>query len=279
MTKKPIIPLAGGIGLLLGVTLLCWQKPTPAGMVHDGSSSSSKSVNKRTTSTVSTENLLERLATYAENNESFDRETFATLMAKLLQLDANAAARFAESLPAGQARDEALRRLARGLAARDPERAEQWASSLSDMTERSSALGDVCFQISQTDPGEAVRKYEHHHLDGTSSLQLDTLVQQWAGQDFSAAAAWTLARSAGQQREQLCTRLAIVQSATDPENAARLVLEQIPEGSNQTEALISVVNQWASRDRESASTWVALFPAGPLKERAENELSQPGSLR
>ncbi|WP_035605228.1 hypothetical protein [Haloferula sp. BvORR071] len=196
------------------------------------------------------------------------------MLASLLPLDADAATRFVESFPAGVARDEALRRFAQLLAARDPVRAERWASSFSDEAERASALGNVCSQIALTDAGEGVRKFERHQLGETSGVLLENLVQQWAGQDYAAAAAWTLARPAGQQREQMCGRLAIVLAATEPENAARLVLEEIPAGMIQTEAVMSVLYQWGSRDREGASAWVALFPSGSLKERAENELLQ-----
>ena len=52
-----------------------------------------------------------------------------------------------------------------------------------------------------------------------------------------------------------------------------MVVEQIPPGSIQTEAVISVLHQWFLRDMAGAAAWVDQFPAGDLKVRAENEMS------
>ena len=57
------------------------------------------------------------------------------------------------------------------------------------------------------------------------------------------------------------------------QTAARLVVEQIPAGPKQTEAVISVVHQWALQDLAGALAWVNRFPGGILKERAAHELA------
>lgn len=244
-----------------------------------GSHSSTVSGDRRAAKAASVANLLERLEACQDDGDGFDRETFSALLEKLLQLDGGMAASFVDSIPAGHVRSEALRRFAQSLASRDPERAGLWATSLADEAERGSALVEVCSRIALKDAGEAVRTFERHQLDGHSGGLLENLVQQWADQDYSAAAAWTLARPIGEQRDQMCGRLAIVLSATEPANAANLVLKEIPEGLVQTEAAVSVLYQWGARDMEGASEWVALFPPGSLKERAENELQQLRRLR
>lgn len=221
----------------------------------------------------STKSLPEQLAVYVEAGDSFDRPEFAASLARFLQLDPDGAANFAVSLAPGSLREEALRRVAQGLAFLDSGRAEEWGANLSDDGERASALADVCLQVAQTDGGEAVRKAERHQLSEAPGALMENLVQQWAGQDFSAAVGWTLGLPPGEQREQICERLAIVLSATEPAKAARLVLEEIPQGSTQTEAVIAVLYQWASRDMDGASAWVGLFPAGRVRDRAERELS------
>ena len=231
---------------------------------------------RRAANAVTVANLLDRLEACRDAGENFDREAFSVLLERLLQLDGGMAASFVDSLPVGHVRSEALRRFAQAFASLDPERAELWASSLSDEAERESALGDVCSRIALTDAGNAVRTFERHQLSG---VLLENLVQQWADQDFSAAAAWALARPTGEQRDQMCGRLAIVLSATEPASAANLVLKEIPAGLIQTEAVVSVLYQWGTRDMDGASAWVALFPTGSLKERAESELSQLKRLR
>ena len=293
MMKKLMVIAATGLLLVAGIAVLQRQNGTSASAAEVsesngndpveggrfGSHYSAMSGDRRAANAVTVANLLDRLDACRDAGENFDRETFSVLLERLLQLDGGMAASFVDSLPAGHVRSEALRRFSQAFASRDPERAGLWASSLSDEDERGSALGEVCSRIALTDAGEAVRTFERHQLDRVSGVLLENLVQQWADQDFSAAAAWTLARPMGEQRDQMCGRLAIVLSATEPASAANLVLKEIPEGMVQTEALISVLYQWGARDMDGASDWVALFPAGALKERAENELLQLKRLR
>ena len=275
--KLPIL-LSATASLLLGAFVLSRHHP-PSTTTDAPFSAPARTKREHSNITLATEPLLAQLTRWRDGTADLDRETIHALADKLLQLDTDAAARFAESIPLGPHRDEALRRFAQGLATRAPERAEHWAVTLSDEAERTAALAYICTQIARTDAAGAIHKAEHHQLDQASSITVENLVHQWADQDLPAATAWTLARPHGQQREQMCSRLAIVQSATEPEQAARLVLEEIPEGPNQTEALISVISQWATRDPQSATIWVESFPSGSLKERAENELQQLGKLR
>lgn len=293
MMKKSMVIGAAGLILVVGATVFSWQKGRSGSSVgiSDGdgeelartgrfnSHSSAMPGDRRAAKAASVADLLGRLEACRDAGENFERETFSELLERLMQLDGGMAASFVDSLPAGHVRSEALRRFAQAFASRDPERAELWASSLSDEVERGSALGEVCSRIALTDAGEAVRTFERHQLDRVSGVLLENLVQQWADQDFSTAAAWTLARPIGEQRDQMCGRLAIVLSATEPASAANLVLKEIPAGIVQTEAVVSVLYQWGARDMDGASDWVALFPPGSLKERAENELSQLKRLR
>ena len=249
------------------------------GASRPGPRSSVTFEDRRAAKAASVAKLLEQLKECRDAGENFDREAFSKWMERLLDLDEGMAASFVDSLPAGHVRGEALRRFSQALASRDPGRAELWASSLTDEAERKAALGDVCSRMALTDAGQAVSSFERHELDGASGVFLENLVQQWAGQNYSAAAAWTLARPAGERRDQMCGRLAIVLSATEPADAARLVLQEIPEGSIQTEAVVSVLYQWGKQDMDGASAWVALFPPGSLRERAENELLQLGRAR
>jgi hypothetical protein len=67
--------------------------------------------------------------------------------------------------------------------------------------------------------------------------------------------------------------VALVWSKSDPAEAARLILDQIPAGDHQNEAVISVVYQWALQDKKEARAWVQLFPEGALRQRALNEIT------
>ncbi|RYD23162.1 MAG: hypothetical protein EOP88_05230 [Verrucomicrobiaceae bacterium] len=215
--------------------------------------------------------LLAELGGIAGSADGFDHECFSSLLVKLVKIDPEAAAEFGTSLPAGPAREEALRRISQAWATEDAAGAETWAAALPDAVERESALGSICMQVAQLDAGQAILLAERHSL--AAAPVTENLAHLWAAQDFPAAATWIKARPAGEQREQLVMRLALVRSATAPAEAARLVVDEIPEGHVQTEAVISVIYQWARRDMAGAREWVGLFPESALRTRAENELS------
>jgi hypothetical protein len=217
--------------------------------------------------------LLEKLRGFVKSDGEFDCGRFSLLLAKLVAVDPAAAADFAASIPAGPVREEALRRLSQLWSAKDPAAAEMWAAGLPDEAERQSTVTAICMQVAQSDAREAITIAERHGLDAGSGAVTENLVHQWAAQDFPAAAAWIKSRPAGERREQMVMRLAVVQSATEPAAAARLVVDEIPEGHVQTEAVISVIYQWARRDMAGAREWVGLFPESELRTRAETELS------
>ncbi len=216
--------------------------------------------------------LIERLANAVRTDEPFDREGFSAMIGKLTEADCDAAARFVESLPSGPMREDALRQIAKTWARIDSGSAEMWASKLADENERVCALGHVCFQIAETDPLQGLMVANQHSLDENSGEMPAKLAQLWAAEDFNAAATWVKERPLGDQRDQMLLRLAVVLSATDPEQSARLVVAEIPEGPLQDEAVLSVVYQWAKRDIVATRNWVQLFPEGRLRDRVEADL-------
>ncbi|MES2439959.1 MAG: hypothetical protein V4584_12860 [Verrucomicrobiota bacterium] len=207
------------------------------------------------------------------SHEPFDPGTFCSLLTELVEIDPGSAATFASSLDSGSWRKEALQRVSQIWTSKDAASAECWAASLADESERRAALTNVCVELAQSRAEAAVRLAESYGLEAHSGTLMETLAQQWANQDFSAAAAWVIAKPASEMREQMVMRLAYVQAATRPEEAARFVVQEIPDSPVQGEAVISVIYQWARRDLAGASKWVGLFPEGPLRERAESELA------
>jgi len=101
---------------------------------------------------------------------------------------------------------------------------------------------------------------------------LENLVMQWADQNVLDAYNWAAAKPPGAQRDALLSRIAFVESKTDPQDAATLVAQQIPAGQNQDEAAISVISQWALKDPNAAMKWAQSFSAGTLHDRAINEV-------
>lgn len=166
--------------------------------------------------------------------------------------------------------NQLLREL-RALAAQNPEAALAAAMKLPAGDERNQALAAVCFGIAQNDPADAVKMAQ--------SLQqpedvMENLVQQWSASDVASALVWANSQPAGEPRDQFLQRVAFVLSQTDPSDAAGLVMEQIPSGPVQDEAMMTVLHQWANQDLAAAVKWAQNFPFRntALQERAVAEL-------
>jgi len=202
-----------------------------------------------------------------------DREiVFTNLLAQLVGADPLAAAQFAEANSMGDTHDQLLRGVAQLWAATDFSAALHWAATLNNPAERDAILTEVCLQIAESDPAEAVRMLSQWVTEDNPNGGLQAVIQRWAEKDFSSALNWALTGAAGEQRDRLIAQLASVQSQTSPVEAATLVVEKIPAGRAQTEAAIAVLNAWASLDLPAAGQWAARFPEGELRNRAFSEL-------
>jgi hypothetical protein len=112
-----------------------------------------------------------------------------------------------------------------------------------------------------------------YQLDEPGDGLFDNLTAQWATEDLSAACDWVIQQPAGELRDRLVLHVALVWSKSDPADAARLILNQIPAGDNQNEAVISVVYQWALQDRGGSKILGSALPRGrppPARDERDN---------
>jgi len=209
-------------------------------------------------------------------DEDVPEHAIAHLLPALAQRDAVAAARLADLFVDSPFRPRILSAVARAWTDQNRLHALEWAQSLPDANEREVVLIEILSRISQSDPAEAVRLRQQFAQDPADDGELPNFAQRWAESDLSAVLGWTDSLPPGPQRDQLTARAAFIQSQSDPAEAAQVVLDRIPRGDAQTEALISVVHQWAQRDFVAASAWVARVPEDLLRERATLELEAVG---
>ncbi len=158
----------------------------------------------------------------------------------------------------------------RAWARAHPAEALAWALKATNGPQRDAVMETVCPQVAETNAAAAVALAER--AGSSCSNLLENMVLQWAQQDGAAAFAWTRSRPAGEERDRLFGRIAFVQSKTSPEEAARLIVEQMSPGAAQEEAAISVMHQWAQRDATAAMAWAQRFPEGKLRNRAIQEV-------
>jgi hypothetical protein len=196
---------------------------------------------------------------------------FTNLFPELIALDHLAAARLIENT--ALSREELMRHLVQTWVTNDAAAALEWAEQLADTDEQRRVLLYATIQIAEMDPSAAAATAARYHLEDGDGAILVSIALSWAGKNLPEALTWAASRAAGPQRDEIMARIAFVESRTAPEAAARRVIQEIPPGSVQVEAAISVLHQWALRDFDSANEWAGSFPPGPLRERALSELS------
>ncbi len=178
----------------------------------------------------------------------------------------------AARLAVGEARLPLLQTVAGEWAARSPSEALAWTDRLESAEERSVVREYICHRVAERDPAAALSLSAQAGFGSESALAAD-LTQQWTTRDPAAATQWALAQPAGPARNQLLARVALVLAEKSPAEAGQLVVDEIGAGPEQEESAISVLHQWALRDLPGATQWVEQFPAGPLRTRAERELT------
>jgi len=166
------------------------------------------------------------------------------------------------------ARMELMAKL-RDLAETNFDAALQQVQQMTDGDEKDDAMQAICYGLARRDPARAVQEAET--LQQPDAVK-ENLVQQWAGKDVPAAMVWANNQPASDARNEVFQRIGYVLSQSDPRDAANLVVEQIPAGAAQDEAVMSVLHQWANKDMMGAVNWVKTFPDSPFRERALQEL-------
>lgn len=193
-------------------------------------------------------------------------------LARLAISDPAAAALSLDAMPAGDERTTAMRTVFRQWAATSPPDALVWISTMNAEQDRNEAREFVCHRVGEDDPKLAIDLAREAGADAATALVQD-LAQQWAGSDAAAARDWALALPADADRDRILARVCQVLSQSDPLTAGAIVSGEIAAGPVQDEAAMSMLHEWAIRDPATASEWIARFPEGPLRIRAEEELA------
>jgi hypothetical protein len=189
----------------------------------------------------------------------------------------------ADAMRPGKLRDRLLQQTVKEWAAKSPDEAKKWVEDRKDPVERERLLQAIHGNLNAADALPSERQIveklglavEQLNLDESQSHGVEDFTDEWAQVNLSAAREWVLGQPAGEVRDELLSRIALMQAKSDPASAARLVTDSIPAGSVHDEAVISVLHQWTLKDPAAAAAWAEAFPAGPLKARAQKELSRP----
>ncbi len=172
----------------------------------------------------------------------------------------------------GEARDEAFGDVARGWATRDVEAARTWALGLSEPSARDGALIQVGYELARTRPVEAMEMAIAMQPTGRRDELLNFSATQWASQAPADAVEWASQVSDEALRNRLWKDIFTEWGDGDPMAAATAAVKSMPEGREQNDTVVGIVQRWAQTDPTIAGAWVSAFPEGELRETAGREL-------
>ncbi len=175
----------------------------------------------------------------------------------------------AETLLAGiespDARLEAVMNIGATLAQSDSDAALEWARSLPNEEERSSALEEVLWSMSETDPSEAAAQIVASGDPGQLDAVSGSIAEEWAIKEPKKAVDWAETLPAGAAREEAIQGALAGWAENDPK--AAFAYYQQNYGTN-LETAEWIFDSWAFNDPQTAATEVLKISNPRMRERA-----------
>jgi DNA-binding transcriptional regulator YbjK len=222
---------------------------------------------------ISPASLVESLVSAQASMTPDERElVIADLLARLVEIDGQAAARFAELVTEPHLREVCLRVVAQRWTHVDAGATTSWAAALGDTRERNQAMLNVVLEVAQSDPRRAVLMLERQFMADVPAGVLEGVLQQWAERSYEDALAWSETLPPGARRDLVLQRLVFVRANQNPVDAARLAEEAFADSDKRVDALASIALSWGSRDLTSAQEWARTLE-GHARERVDAELA------
>lgn len=188
------------------------------------------------------------------------------------ELNPQAASQALGELPPGQAYENGVRSVARSWAeAGSYGDALQWANSLQNEQARSTALGQVFSVWGEKDSAKAVTAVMNLSAKDRERVAPD-LARAWAMRDPSAAVAWAQTFSEPKERQRVLRQAVTQWAQSSPLAAAQYAVQQPAE--NRGELVEQIMQNWSSRDAESAAAWLAKQPNGAWRDGATVVLAE-----
>lgn len=135
-----------------------------------------------------------------------------------------------------------------------------------DAIARERALEQLAWDGIDVDMETARKAFEALEPGGLASRKL---VAHFAGRladvDPAQAIEWAGGLEEAQERAEAFGRIAVVVSARNPEQAAKLAMEEVPEGIVRDRAVVQIVQRWAQGEPGSAAAWIATLPSGAAR--------------
>lgn len=192
--------------------------------------------------------------------------------------DAAAASVWAQQLPAGSLRQDAMSGVAVEWANTGLGEAVAWGRLLPEPAEKQAVLFSVANEAVRLDPVVALQLATELPVDTRSTDLIQRSSREWAAADGEQAVTWARQIEDGDLRGQVLASMAVALSENDPVTAATVVTSEIPAGRAQSDAVVGIIERWAQSQPEQAAAWVEQFPDNDLKSAAVENVVAMWSL-
>jgi hypothetical protein len=182
------------------------------------------------------------------------------LIRKGAATDPQAAAKWAEQVPAGSVRSASITGVGVVWANQDLQAAAGWARELAEGEDREIGLSHVAYEAARTEPTFALELTADLAANDARDELIRHAARQWAAQNPKDALAWASELTNPTLREQLLSDIATAWGDTDPRSAAELAVQSLPAGRSQEDAFLGIAQQWVQKEPERAAAWVFEFP-------------------
>jgi hypothetical protein len=208
------------------------------------------------------------------------RDLQLRLLRRWAASDMQAAADWTTQMPVGSDRQEAIATMAGARAEHNFDEAVTWAVHLTDDVEQQSALENVINAAIYLKPQDALTLASTFPPGSTRDDMITRSAESWAFTAPEDAATYAKQIPDETLREQAISAIAAIWGGIDPVAAGDLVMDFIPAGSSQDQAVVAIMQRLATLDPSGAKALVDRFPEGALRQSAnivlEHSLVQVG---
>jgi hypothetical protein len=183
------------------------------------------------------------------------------------QSDPKAALDWANQQPDPQVKSSILAGVISAMSEKDPKGALELAQSL-PAGEREGVIGNVIDTLSESDPKEAVG-YAMNLLSnkgGVKNNMISYMAGQWISSDPQGALGWYGSLTDPKLKEQVVGKMISILSQDDLDKSLDL-LDTMPPGDVQNQAISTIANNWARTDQKAVLDWASQQTDPEVKSR------------
>lgn len=175
---------------------------------------------------------------------------------------------WAESLPNGDAKTNALERVANSYVDQDPAAAAAWAAQFASVDYGARVIDEVGEEYAERDPSAAVKWLLGLPVGRAQEAGMHGALGEWARRDPTAASQFLIDLPQSPLKDQAVSGFVRRVAWEDPESAVAWA-RTIAQESTRSEAMTRAAQAWFVRDREAALQWL---PTSGLSAEAQKKV-------